>query len=274
MRAMVTRFQLHASGEARRAWLGAPVALALFAAGGTGPAAQDAGGGPPRHPSPTVVITGANRGLGLEFARQFVAAGANVIGTARRPEEAAELKALGARVEELDVADGKSVARFAARLGALPVDILINNAGVGGRALSLEKLDVDELDRYFQVNCLGAMRVTQALLPAMRQGSRKLIVNITSSLGSLQLNDHGGYYGYRESKAALNMFTRSLAGELEPPGFICVVINPGWVRTDMGGPQAPLLPQESVGGMIKVIDGLKPADTGTFLDYRGERQPW
>ncbi len=258
---MVTRF-------------GPAIALMLLTAGGPGPPAPEAGEGSPAVAKTTVVITGANRGLGLEFARQFAAAGAQVIGTARRPEEAPELKALGARVEQLDVTDGQSVASFAQRLAGQRVDILINNAGIGGRSRAIEKVDIDELDSYFQVNCLGAMRVTQALLPALRQGKRKLVVNITSSLGSLQLNEHGGYYGYRESKAALNMFTRSLAHELAPEGFICVVINPGWVRTDMGGPQAPLQPHESVGGMMKVIDKLAPADSGAFLDHRGERPPW
>ena len=225
-------------------------------------------------PGPTVVITGANRGLGLEFARQFSAAGYQVIGTARRPEAADELRSLGVRIVKLDVVDSESVKQFAAALGDGPVDILINNAGIGGRALSIDELDVDAVDSFFQVNCLGPMRVTQAVLPALRRGERKLVVNITSLLGSIERNTRGGYYGYRESKAALNMFTRTLALELQPEGFTCIVMNPGWVRTDMGGPNARLSPQESIGAMITVIDRLTPQDTGSFFSHGGERVPW
>ena len=224
--------------------------------------------------SPTVVITGANRGLGLEWARQFKAAGATVIGTARHPEEAQELKALGVRVEQLDVVDSESVRQLASRLEPVPVDILINNAGKGGREQSIDELDIDAVDEYFQVNCLGPMRVTQALLPALRRGDRKLIVNITSGLGSIEANNRGGFYGYRESKAALNMFTRTLAAELGPEGFTCVVLGPGWVRTRMGGPHARLSPEESVGHMMALINELDPEQTSRFFNYRGEEVPW
>ncbi len=224
--------------------------------------------------APTVVITGANRGLGLEFARQFTAAGFEVIGTARRPDAAQDLRALGVRIEQLDVTDAQSVKKFAAAIGDHPVDILVNNAGIGSRVRSIEDMDAERVRLIFEVNCLGPMRVTQAMLPRLRAGDRKLIVNITSMLGSIERNTRGGGYGYRESKAALNMFTRSLAAELEPDGFTCIVMNPGWVRTDMGGPNARLSPAESIGAMITVFDGLTPADTGAFFSYGGERVPW
>lgn len=252
--------------------------------------AQPARAQPSSARPPTVVITGANRGLGLEFARQFQAAGATVIGTARRPEEADELRALGVRIEALDVTRSADVAALAARLADEPVDILINNAGIGGRgplregvaesdipektAPTLEQLDVDALDSFLQVNTLGPMRVTQALLPALRRGERKLVVNITSRMASLSSNRRGGGYGYRESKAALNMFTRSLAIELEDEGFTCVVLSPGWVRTSMGGPGAELSPEESIGGMLAVIERLAPADTGKFFSHDGSELPW
>ena len=227
-----------------------------------------------RDRQPTVVITGANRGLGLEFSRQFAAAGATVIATARRPEDAEDLRKLGVRIEQLDVADSASVKQFGARIGDLPVDILINNAGIGSWLYRLEEVDADALERYFQVNTLGPMRVTQALLPSLRRGAGKTIVNITSELASLERNTRGAAYGYRESKAALNMFTRTLAAELRPEEFICVVISPGWVRTDMGGPQAAQSPNESIAGIIRVLRGLTPKDSGKFLDYRGEELPW
>ncbi len=250
------------------------LAAALAGAGGSAAPAPAQEGEPARRAQPTVLITGANRGLGLEWARQFHAAGARVIGTARRPEEAEELRGLGVRVEPLDVTDPQSVRGLAERIGADAVDILVNNAGALGREQSIETLDAEALENYFQVNCLGPMRVTQALLPALRRGERKLVVNITSRLASLELNAQGGYYGYRESKAALNMFTRSLARELAAEGFTCVALSPGWVRTQMGGPQAPLSPQESVQAMRAVLEKLTPRDTGRFLDHRGETLPW
>ncbi|MHC5007566.1 MAG: SDR family oxidoreductase [Planctomycetota bacterium] len=239
--------------------LGIVAALLTLAAGLHGGPPD---GAPATPPALRVLITGANRGLGLEFARQFHAAGARVVGTARRPDAADQLKALGVRVEQLDVTDAESVARLASRIGSEPVDIVINNAGIGGRHPSIEQIDADAVDRIFQVNCLGPMRVTQALLPALRKGDRKLVVNISSRLGSIELNGQG------------NMFSRSLASELSAEGFTCVVISPGWVRTDMGGSRATLSPAESIQGMIAVINGLTTRDSGGFFDYRGERLPW
>jgi NAD(P)-dependent dehydrogenase (short-subunit alcohol dehydrogenase family) len=222
----------------------------------------------------TVVVTGANRGIGLEFARQLQAAGARVIGTARRPEEATELAATGARVEELDVADAASVAAFAERIGDEPIDVLLNNAGIFPSRGGIEDVDPDECLRVYAVNTVGPVRVTQALLESLRKGDRKLVMNMSSGLGSIADNRRGGALGYRESKAALNMFTRSLAGELGDEGFICVAMSPGWVRTDMGGESAPLSPEESVAGMLSVLGGLQSADTGSYLDYRGEELEW
>lgn len=223
---------------------------------------------------PTVLITGANRGLGLEFARQFSEAGATVIATARRPEAADDLNALGVRVEQLDVTDSESVAALVESIGGEHIDILINNAGISRRVGRVESMNFDDVEDILQVNAIGPMRVTTALLPSLRKGNRKTIVNISSELGSIERNRSGGFHGYRESKAALNMFTRSLAGELRGDGFMCIAMSPGWVRTDMGGAQAPLSPAQSIGGMIKVIDGLTPEDSGTFYDYRGEIVDW
>ena len=246
------------------------IAVALVVAcviGQTEPAAETPVG-------PTVVITGANRGLGLAFARRLSADGFRVIGTARRPDAADELRSLGVRIEQLDVTDAQSVRRLAEAIGDAPVDILINNAGIGSRARTLEDFDIDDAQRIMQVNYLGPMRVTQALLPALRAGDRKLIVNITSTYGSIERNTRGGAYGYRESKAALNMFTRSLAAELEPHGFTCIVMSPGWVKTDMGGPNARLTPDQSVDAMVKVIEGLTTEHSGSFFNHAGDIVPW
>lgn len=223
----------------------------------------------------TVLVTGANRGLGLEFAKQYRAAGWSVVGTAREPDAATELQALGVRVEALDVTSGASVAALAQRLRDQPIDLLINNAGVGiAEMVPLQDVDLDEYERVLQVNTIGPVRVTQALLPNLRAGQGKLVVSISSGLGSIANNADAGYWAYRESKAALNMFMRSLAVELEPEGFICIPMSPGWVKTDMGGPDATLTPEQSIGGMRKVIDGLKPQDSGKFFKHDGSTVPW
>jgi NAD(P)-dependent dehydrogenase (short-subunit alcohol dehydrogenase family) len=222
----------------------------------------------------TVLITGANRGLGFEFARQYAEAGWKVIGTARRPDAATELKALDVRVMQLDVTDQKSVDRLASDLDATAIDLLINNAGIFPMAATLPEIDFDNITRTLAVNTIGPMRVTRALLPNLRRGKAKQIVNITSNLGSIADNTDGRFYGYRESKAALNMFTRSLAAELREDGFTCIVMNPGWVQTDMGGANAPLKAPESISGMRAVIDRLTPADTGTFWTHEGKQMPW
>lgn len=222
----------------------------------------------------TVLITGANRGLGLEFARQLDALGYTVIGTARSPDKATELQALGVRVEQLDVADPASVAGLAQRLDGVGIDILINNAGFFDRNEGgLADLDFKVLEHTLAVNTLGPLRVTQALLPNLRLGGRKTVVNLSSQMGSMTTNG-GGYLSYRTSKAALNQATVTLARELDEEGFICVVVHPGWVRTRMGGQNATYSPGESAEGLIEVIRGLTPADSGRFLDLHGQDLAW
>ena len=222
----------------------------------------------------TVLITGANRGLGLEFARQYSDAGWHVIGTARKPGEAGELEALDVEIVQLDVADPASVDRMAAALEGRPIDLLINNAGIFPRVGKLEEIDFDDYQRTLVVNTIGPVRVTRALLPNLRQGKLKTIAGLSSNLGSIAENERGNFYGYRESKAALNMFTKTLAAELGPEGFICIVLTPGWVQTDMGGPDATLVPAESIAGMKAVLDKLTPADNGTFWSWDGSQMPW
>ena len=222
----------------------------------------------------TVLITGANRGLGLEFARQYKEAGWSVIGTARDPEDAEELDALGVRIMQLDVASQQSVDQLAAALDNESIDLLINNAGIFPRVGKIEEIDFDDYNRTLAVNTVGPVRVTRALLPNLRSGNLKMIAGLSSNLGSIAENERGNFYGYRESKAALNMFTKTLAAELGPEGFTCVVLTPGWVQTDMGGPNATLTPAESIAGMKAVLDRLTPADNGTFWSYNGSQVPW
>lgn len=222
----------------------------------------------------TWVVTGANRGIGLAFARALSQRGETVVGTARQPAAANELRAAGVRVEKLDVSDDSSVADFARRLEGVPVDVLVHNAAVGEEGSRIEELEPDAVLRALDVNAVGPERVTRALLPNLFAGRLRKVVAITSGLGSLSQNTDGGWYAYRMSKAALNMFIRTLAEELAKERFTCAVLSPGWVRTAMGGPNAPLTPDESVAEMLKVIDGLRPSDSGRFLDRHGRDVPW
>jgi NAD(P)-dependent dehydrogenase (short-subunit alcohol dehydrogenase family) len=221
-----------------------------------------------------VLVTGANRGLGLEFSKQLQQAGYEVIGTARSPDKAVELKASGARVEQLDVSSQTSVEGLAKRLNDVSIDILINNAGMLNRTdSSLDSLDFEIMERTFQVNSLGPLRVIQALLPNLQAGEKKTIVNITSRLGSIELST-GGMYSYRTSKTALNQINKIISAELAPQGFTSVVIHPGWVRTDMGGDAATLAIPESISAILKVVEGLSVENTGKFYNYDGEELPW
>ena len=245
--------------------------ILLIGAGGV-PAEGGPGDSDSTH---TVLITGANRGLGLEFARQYSAAGWEVIGTARRPDAADDLKALaGVRIMQLDVTDPTSIATLAESLEGAAIDLLINNAGIFPRVSTLDEVDFNDVALTLAVNTIGPMRVTRALLPHLRGGKKRQIVSITSGLGSITDNSSGRFYGYRESKAALNMFNRSLAAELRDEGFTCIVMSPGWVQTDMGGPNARLTPVQSISGMRAVIDKLTPAVSGTFWNYDGSQVPW
>jgi len=205
----------------------------------------------------TYVVTGAGRGLGAEFARQLEGRGETVIGASR---------------PAVDVTDMGGIRNFARKLG--PVDVLINNAGRQCRASTLEELDFDELKDTFDVNTFGPLRVTRALLENLRQGGRKLIVNVTSRMGCFAEYDGPSMQGYRASKAALNMFHRCIADELADEGFTTVALHPGWVRTDMGGADATLSAEESVTAMLAVLDNVTPADNGAILDWRGERLGW
>lgn len=222
----------------------------------------------------TVLITGANRGIGLELARQYSSAGWQVIATARSPDRAEELNGLDVRVLQLDVTDQESVVRLAHDLGDQSIDILINNAGILPEAKSIADVNFDDFNRVLAVNTVGPIRVTQALLPNLRRGSLRKIINISSIVGSIANNTGGGMYGYRESKAALNMFTTSLAIELRADRFTCIVMHPGWVQTDMGGKNAAVSTRDSVRGIRDVIGNLTQDDSGTFWAYNGKQLPW
>lgn len=221
-----------------------------------------------------VVVTGANRGIGLEFVRQYLARGDEVVATCRAPAEATALAAL-TRPWACDVSDDARVAAFARAHGDAPVDLLVNNAGVGGEWTSLDAMSMASALAAYSVNALGPLRVTRALLPNLLRARAPRVANVSSGMGSIGDNGSGGAYAYRMSKAALNMASRSLAVDLRPQGVISVVINPGWVQTDMGGTNAPVPVAESVAAMIARFDSLTAEDSGRFLDWRRpEGFPW
>ncbi|MCY1016552.1 SDR family oxidoreductase [Pyxidicoccus sp. MSG2] len=226
------------------------------------------------------VITGASRGIGLEFVHQLLRRGDTVDAGVRSPEGAKRLEPLARevgnrlRIHALDVEDAASIRSFAADVCAAPVDVLINNAGVPGLWCALTDVDYVDMARTFAVNALGPLRVTSALLPALRRGAARKVAHVSSRMGSVADNTEGGAYAYRMSKAALNMGVRTLANDLRAEGFTTVVLHPGWVQTDMGGPQAPLPASDSVHGLLRIIDGMGPEHTGRFFDYQGAEVPW
>jgi NAD(P)-dependent dehydrogenase (short-subunit alcohol dehydrogenase family) len=230
---------------------------------------------------PSTLITGANRGLGLEFARQYLANGWRVYGACRNPSSASELSRLAdtcdhkIRVIGLDVTDLASVKSAAARLDGQAIDLLLNNAGVGGpRGQTIGNIDYVAWEKVLDVNTMGPMRISEAFVDHVARSKRKLIVTLTSGMGSIADNTSGGSIAYRSSKAAVNMVTRSLATDLAPLGITCVVVNPGWVLTDMGGPHATMTPAESVKRLTDLIETLGPAQSGKFLNHDGREFPW
>jgi NAD(P)-dependent dehydrogenase (short-subunit alcohol dehydrogenase family) len=222
----------------------------------------------------TVLVTGANRGIGLEYAKQFKAKGYEVIGTARKPASATELKAAGVEVLALDVTSAESVAALVKALDGRAIDILINNAGYFDRQdVTVDKVNFEMFERTLAINTLGPLRITQALIPHLKKGELKTVISMSSGLGSIT-NSNGRWYAYRTSKTALNQINKILSEEFKSEGFIFTVVHPGWVQTDMGGSNATYTPTESVAGLIKVIEGLKPSDSGKFYDLNGKEIAW
>jgi NAD(P)-dependent dehydrogenase (short-subunit alcohol dehydrogenase family) len=227
---------------------------------------------------PTVLITGASRGIGLEFAKQYAAEGWTVLAAARDPDAVA--RGLGdARGDfslvRLDVCDPASVAILSERLRGTPIDLLINNAGLyGPRRPELGAVHYPAWFEVLNTNVMGAMRVTEALVDNIRAGDRKRIAAISSKVGSMADNSSGGGYIYRSSKAAMNAVFRSLAIDLAGEGIRVAILHPGWVRTDMGGANALIDTATSVAGMRDVIAGLTAERSGRFINYDGSEIPW
>ncbi|HWC67072.1 MAG TPA: SDR family oxidoreductase [Acidimicrobiales bacterium] len=230
-----------------------------------------------------VVITGANRGLGLELARHYGQRGAEVWGTCRRPDEATELRELTDRVVELDVGAEESIERFAAAFGSQPLDVLVNNAGVDGRALGVadEERDVLQLSGdvflgEIRINALGPMLLTRALLGPLELASRPRVLNVSSTVGSMEVAPRMGRdIGYVVSKVALNMITIKLAGLLRDDGVVVVALHPGILRTALASPRGEVEETgPAAGEIVDLIDGLTLDHSGTFLRRDGSTHPW
>lgn len=229
---------------------------------------------------PTVLVTGSSRGIGLEFARRYAALGWDVLATCRTPSAAADLQQLAlqnakVKVLALDVVSETSIAALVQALNGAAIDLLINNAGIGGAGIELGAMDLPRWRTLFETNVLGPAKLTDALLPNVLAGSLRKVVSVSSTLGSIARST-GGNYAYRSSKAALNMTMRSMALDLIKQGVISVLMSPGIVDTDFTrGGRMPKIPvQDSVSGMMGVIDALKSEHAGQFLRYSGETVEW
>jgi NAD(P)-dependent dehydrogenase (short-subunit alcohol dehydrogenase family) len=230
---------------------------------------------------PSTLITGANRGLGLEFARQYLGDGWQVYATCRNPATASELRRLAGnsddklRILAMDVTDPASIQAAATELDGEAIDLLLNNAGViGPQGQAIGNIDYNAWAEVLAVNTMGPMRVSEGFVEHVARSDRKLIVTLTSGMGSIADNSSGGSIVYRSSKAAVNMVMRSLAIDLAPRGITCAVVNPGWVRTDMGGTNATLEPSESISALRRLIATLGPEQSGKFFNHTGREYPW
>jgi NAD(P)-dependent dehydrogenase (short-subunit alcohol dehydrogenase family) len=230
--------------------------------------------------APVALVSGASRGIGLEFVRQYAAAGWRVHACCRDPVRAAGLDAIAGgaagrvRLHALDVTDHGAIEALAASLAGETIDLLVNNAGITGpRPAAGEAPDQAAWLATFAVNTIAPCKLALAFAGQLAAAERGLVVNMSSRLGSIA-EAGGDRYAYRTSKAALNMVTRLLAADLGPRGITVVCCHPGWVRTDMGGPSAPLTPPESVAALRRLFERLTPADNGRFLNQDGGAIPW
>ena len=239
---------------------------------------------------PSVLITGANRGLGLEFTRQYLKDGWEVHAFCRQPDKAAELVAMVAesrgniQLREMDIGNKEQIEAAAKELKGLPIDLLINNAGIAdgyGRGVyeMKEDPDIQNYDFAFweemmRINTLAPAKIIGAFLENIRAGGQKKIASLSSGLGSITNLAWAGKYGYCASKAGLNMVSKGLAEWLKPENIMVISLSPGWTRTAMGGPHATNSAEESVSGMRHVISGLTLAETGRFWNFDGEELPW
>ena len=228
----------------------------------------------------TILVTGANRGIGLELVKQYCNQNYQVIGTYRNENTSGEFISMSRnlnnlKVYSLDVSSDQSLKNFSSKLGDTPVDIFINNAGVfGPRDSSFNNVDERNWISVFQTNAIAPLLLTQLIIENLRNGSQKKLIYITSKMGSIDDNKSGGAYIYRSSKTALNSVVKSISLDLAKDGMKVALLHPGWVRTDMGGPNGLIDTTKSVSRMTEVIDRLSQSDSGCFFNYDGSKIPW
>ncbi len=229
----------------------------------------------------TVLITGANRGLGLEFCRQYAEQGWHIIACARNPDDAFDLNNLAGhhskiQLETLDVSKFKQIDALSQKLADQAIDVLINNAGVylDDKSNGFGRLDYQAWTESLLTNTEAPLKMSEAFLPQIKKSDKKLIVNVSSLMGSIADNDSGGSIFYRSSKAALNAAMKSLAVELKDQSVGVLIFHPGWVKTDMGGPNALINAEQSVSGMRGLIESFSLNQSGSFVKYDGTPMPW
>ena len=227
-----------------------------------------------------ILVTGANRGLGLGFVKNYLGKNVNVVSTTRDMKSSMELLALKERfpdnleIFELDLLKESAGYTLANFLGDKPIDVLINNAGIGSTNQHFQAVSPKPWLEVLTVNLIAPLMVTQSIIDNVKKGSDKKIFFLSSQLGSIEDNTSGGMYIYRSSKTGLNQVVKSLSVDLKPQGITVVSLHPGWVKTDMGGPNAPVSIDESIKGMMQVIEKADIRDTGRFLNYDGKELPW
>lgn len=229
----------------------------------------------------TILITGANRGLGFEFAKQYAEAGWDVITTCRNPHQADALNKLkrihntALTIHQLDVIDDEAIIALAKELHNTSIDILLNNAGIfGNNGERLGNVDSQAWQKVLRTNTIAPLMIAQAFLTHVAKSQHKIIASISSIMGSISAASEGGRYPYRSSKAGLDMVMKTLASDVVDLGIISIAISPGWVQTDMGGTSAPLTPSESVSSMRRVLAKLSLQDSGRFFNYDGTEAAW
>lgn len=227
------------------------------------------------------MVTGANRGIGLEIARQYALEGWKVLACCRDPENANELAGIAAQskgaagIHRVDVTDAKRIKELARELSRETIDILFNNAGTRGpEEQGFGHVDEDGWLETIKVNTMAPLKMAEAFVNHVSRSRRGVIASMSSIMGSIALNSTGGYYAYRTSKAALNIIVKGLAADLRGKNIISVCFHPGWVKTRMGGAFAMISAEESVAGIRRVLSGLTGEDSGKFFSYEGEEIPW
>ncbi len=239
---------------------------------------------------PTLLITGANRGLGLEVVGELDSRGWRIHACCRAPDQADLLQGIAAKsggrvqVHALEVTDFAAMEKLAGALNGAPIDVLFNNAGImegkqrsfdhQGTTQAFGQIAYDDWRYVLQVNVLAPMRMMEVFADQVASSERKVMATMSSIMGSIEKNTIGGWYPYRTSKTAVNMMMRGLASDLKDRGITAVAIHPGWVQTDMGGPGADITPEVSGKGLAKVLAGLKPGQSGHYLVYDGSELPW